>query len=157
MIELTFLKELMLIKQVHQKCDVCHYWYLLNFSFKFQPNVCNRCQDLLMMPMNLNDIAILTLICTKWIPGDQINIFLVTIFAQKMPERSHSMYSSLLIIENICHHHFSWIGSNIQEIVNLFQFSSGPRGRTIGTKFTVSCQFGQLQGKWWCHMFSNMK
>ena len=53
MIELTFLKELMLIKQVHQKSDVCHYWYLLNYSFKFQPNVCNRCHDLLMMPVNL--------------------------------------------------------------------------------------------------------
>ena len=23
--------------------DVCHYWYFLNYSFLFQPNVCNRC------------------------------------------------------------------------------------------------------------------
>ena len=23
--------------------DVCHYWHFLNDSFKFQPNVCNRC------------------------------------------------------------------------------------------------------------------
>ena len=22
-----------------KECDVCHYWYFLNFSFKFQPNV----------------------------------------------------------------------------------------------------------------------
>ena len=22
--------------------DFCFYWYFLNFSFKFQPNVCNR-------------------------------------------------------------------------------------------------------------------
>ena len=29
--------------------DVSHYWYLLNYSFKFQPNVCNRCHDLIMM------------------------------------------------------------------------------------------------------------
>ena len=29
--------------------DVCHYWYFLNYSSKFQPNVCNRCHDLLMM------------------------------------------------------------------------------------------------------------
>ena len=21
--------------------DVCQYWYFLNYSFKFQPNVCN--------------------------------------------------------------------------------------------------------------------
>ena len=26
-----------------KECDVCHYWYFLNFSFQFQPNVCNRC------------------------------------------------------------------------------------------------------------------
>ena len=58
-IELTFLKELMLLKQVHQKeCDICHYWYFLNYDFKFQPNVCNRCHDLLIKSMNLSDIAI---------------------------------------------------------------------------------------------------
>ena len=26
-----------------KECDICHYWYVLNYSFKFQPNVCNRC------------------------------------------------------------------------------------------------------------------
>ena len=41
--------------------DICHYWYFLNYSFKFQPNVCNRCHDLLMMSMNLSDIAILNI------------------------------------------------------------------------------------------------
>ena len=25
-----------------KECDVCHYWYFLNYSFKFQPNVYNR-------------------------------------------------------------------------------------------------------------------
>ena len=60
MIELTFLKEFILIKQVHQKCDICHYWYFLNKGFKFQIYVCCRCHDLLMMPVNLIfDIAIL--------------------------------------------------------------------------------------------------
>ena len=39
--------------------DICHYWYFLNYSFKFQPNVRNRCHDLLMMSMNLSDTAIL--------------------------------------------------------------------------------------------------
>ena len=42
-----------------KECDVCHYWYFLNFSFKFQPNVCNRCHGLLMMSVKLSDIAIL--------------------------------------------------------------------------------------------------
>ena len=41
--------------------DVCHYWYFLNFSFKFQPNVYNKCHDLLMMFVNLSDIAILNI------------------------------------------------------------------------------------------------
>ena len=41
-----------------KECDVCHYWYFLNYSFKFEPSVCNKCHDLLMMPMNLSDIAI---------------------------------------------------------------------------------------------------
>ena len=51
--------EFMLLKQVHQKkCDICHYWYFLNNSFKFQPNFCYRCHGLL-MSMNLSNIAIL--------------------------------------------------------------------------------------------------
>ena len=31
-----------------KKSDIFHYWYFLNYSFKFQINVCNRCHDLLM-------------------------------------------------------------------------------------------------------------
>ena len=42
-----------------RECDICPYWYFLCYSFKFQPNVCNRCHDLLTMSMNLSDIAIL--------------------------------------------------------------------------------------------------
>ena len=44
-----------------KECDICHYWYFLNFSFKFQPNVYNRCHDLLRMSINLSDIAILNI------------------------------------------------------------------------------------------------
>ena len=43
------------------ECDICHYLYFLNFSFRFQPNVCNRCHELLVMPMNLTDISILNI------------------------------------------------------------------------------------------------
>ena len=49
-------------------------------------------------------------------------------FTQKMPESSGSMYSSILMLENIWYYHFTWSGPNSQEIVNLFQFSSGPPG-----------------------------
>ena len=41
--------------------DVCDYWYFLNYSFKFQTSVWNRCHDLLMMSMNLSNIAILNM------------------------------------------------------------------------------------------------
>ena len=55
MIALTFLKELMLIKQVHQKSVI---FVTIGIG---QLNVCNRCHDLLMMSMNLSDIAILNI------------------------------------------------------------------------------------------------
>ena len=48
-------------RSASKEFDVCHYWYFLNFSFKFQPNVCSRCHGLLMMSMNLSDIAILNI------------------------------------------------------------------------------------------------
>ena len=39
-IELTFLKELMLIRQANRnviECNICHYWHFLNEGFKFKP------------------------------------------------------------------------------------------------------------------------
>ena len=48
-------------KEIGATIDFCHYCYFSNYSFKFQPNVCNRCHDLLMMSMNLNGIAILNI------------------------------------------------------------------------------------------------
>ena len=44
-----------------KECDICHHWYFLNKGFMFQPNVCNRCHDLLTMPMNLCNIATLNI------------------------------------------------------------------------------------------------
>ena len=41
--------------------DVCYYWYFLKISLKSQPNIWNRCNDLLMMSVNLSDIAILSI------------------------------------------------------------------------------------------------
>ena len=42
-----------------KECDICHNCYFLNKDVKFQLNVYNRCCDLLMMSMNLSNIAIL--------------------------------------------------------------------------------------------------
>ena len=44
-----------------KKCDICHYWYFLSYSVKFQPNVYNRCHDLLMMSKSLSHTAILNI------------------------------------------------------------------------------------------------
>ena len=43
-----------------KECNIFHYWYFLIQGFKFHPNVCNGYHDALMMSMNLNDIAILS-------------------------------------------------------------------------------------------------
>ena len=40
-------------------CIICHYYYFSDKGFKFQPDVCNGCHDVLMMSKNLNNIAIL--------------------------------------------------------------------------------------------------
>ena len=62
MTEMTFLKELILIKQVHLKvCDICHDCYFLDKRLKVQLNVCNGCHYALMMPINIDDIAILNI------------------------------------------------------------------------------------------------
>ena len=44
-----------------KECDICHYWYFLNCRFKFQPNIWNICHDLLMMSINISDVAILNI------------------------------------------------------------------------------------------------
>ena len=44
-----------------KECDICHYWYFLDKGFKFQPDVFKECHDVLMMSMNLSDIAILNI------------------------------------------------------------------------------------------------
>ena len=44
-----------------KECDICLYWYFLNEDYKFQLNVCNRYRGLLLMSMNLSNIAILNI------------------------------------------------------------------------------------------------
>ena len=44
-----------------KNCDICHCWVFLDKGFEFQPSVLNRCHDVLMMPINLNYIAILNI------------------------------------------------------------------------------------------------
>ena len=44
---------------MHQKCELCHYWFFKDIEFKFGEHVCNKCHDLLTMADSLKDIAIL--------------------------------------------------------------------------------------------------
>ena len=44
-----------------KQCDICHYLHFPDKGFKFQTDVFNGCHDVLMMPMNLNNIAILNI------------------------------------------------------------------------------------------------
>ena len=43
-----------------KECDICHYWYILEKGFKYEPYLCNRCQDLMQKAMNFNDVAIVS-------------------------------------------------------------------------------------------------
>ena len=45
-----------------RQCDICRYWHFVDKGFKFQPNVCNGCPDLLMLSMNLSDQTLKVLI-----------------------------------------------------------------------------------------------
>ena len=55
------------------------------------------------------------------------------------------------------YHHFTRSGPNSQEIVSFFSFV-GVQGPELNwNKFTISCEFGTLQVKWWYHMFSSIE
>ena len=41
------------------ECMICHYWYLKDIGFKYQPYVCNGCHDFLMIVQKLDDFVIL--------------------------------------------------------------------------------------------------
>ena len=49
-----------------KECDICHHWHFLDKGFKFQPDVCKGCHNVLMMPIKLNDIAILNIRCLDY-------------------------------------------------------------------------------------------
>ena len=47
---------------VSKECIICRYWHFLDKKCKCQPHVCNACHDVLMMSINLSDIAILNIV-----------------------------------------------------------------------------------------------
>ena len=49
-----------------KKCMNCHYWYSKDNGYKFEPHICNKCDDILMMAYELKNIAILNETCVDY-------------------------------------------------------------------------------------------
>ena len=41
-----------------KECDICRYWYFKDIGFKYEPYLCNGCQDLMQKAMGFNNVAI---------------------------------------------------------------------------------------------------
>ena len=60
-----------------KKRTLCHYFHFKDVGFKFEPHVCNKCHDVLMIIYKLKNIAILSVKgadfrCILWgISGDE--------------------------------------------------------------------------------------
>ena len=39
-----------------KECILCHYWYFENVGFRFEPQVCDKCQDVLMTAYEFKNI-----------------------------------------------------------------------------------------------------
>ena len=44
-------------------CDICHYWYFKDISFKYEKYLCNGWHDLIQKAMSFNNAA---LVYVKW-------------------------------------------------------------------------------------------
>ena len=42
-----------------KECMICHHWHFTDIGYKFEPYVCNKCNDISMMAYELENIAIL--------------------------------------------------------------------------------------------------
>ena len=42
-----------------KECMICHYWFF-NHGVKFQDSVCDGCHDLIILSVNISNIAIIT-------------------------------------------------------------------------------------------------
>ena len=41
-----------------KECDICHYCYFKDISFKYEPYLCNGYHDLMQKAMSFNNVAI---------------------------------------------------------------------------------------------------
>ena len=53
------------VNETNASKDICHYWYVLDKGFNYEPYVCNGCHDLMQEAMNFNDVAIVAIVSVK--------------------------------------------------------------------------------------------
>ena len=41
-----------------KKCDIFHYWYFKDISFKYEKYLCHVCHDLMQKAMSFNNVAV---------------------------------------------------------------------------------------------------
>ena len=41
-----------------KECNICHYWYFKGIGFKYEPYLCNGCNDLMQKAVSFNNIVI---------------------------------------------------------------------------------------------------
>ena len=41
-----------------KECDICCYWYFKDIGFRYEPNLCNGCHDLMQKALSFNNVAI---------------------------------------------------------------------------------------------------
>ena len=89
---------------------VCHYWFF-NLGLKFQDYVCNGCQDLIMLCLNISNIATITVIgadnccITHEISKSEGNNLLQN---SVLDDRGYKMYAKKIIITNqVCNCYFN--------------------------------------------------
>ena len=44
-----------------KECDICHYWYSLNKKYKYEPCLCDGCDDLMQKTLNFDDVLMFLL------------------------------------------------------------------------------------------------
>ena len=47
--------------------DICHYWYLKDISFSYEPRLCNGCNNLMKKAMSFNNVAIVYVKASSYI------------------------------------------------------------------------------------------
>ena len=41
-----------------KECNICHYWYIKDIGFKYEPYLCNGCHDLMQKALSFINVVI---------------------------------------------------------------------------------------------------